>query len=107
MVKDEKPSEKPAEDAAAPGVAPVMEVVETAAVAAVETDGHAVHSTGKAPDGGEKSAEVADRVREGVPETPRPALGTELLATPGGYQVVPSGVDPEQVGVNQVSRVAE
>ena len=88
----------------APGVTPdVREVVEGPAVAAV-TSAQATHSTGQDPDGGQPAADVAKAIAEGVPPEPVPAAGTVLYATPGGYQVVPAGVEPEQVGSNAVGR---
>lgn len=88
----------------APGVAPDAEVVATGPKAPIVTDGEKIHSTGTAPDGGQKAADVAKAVAEGVPPQPVPAAGTVLYATPGGYQIAPAGVDPEQVGTNAIGR---
>jgi hypothetical protein len=102
----EKSTTKPvdAENESAPGVAGTEKVVETGSEK-TKTDGQATHSTGKSPDDGRPAKVVNREVREGVPSVPVPAVHTTLLETPGGYQIVPEGVKPEQVGVNAIHYV--
>lgn len=102
-VAEKDPTKQPGAPEA-PGVAPDETVVATGPKAPAVTDGEKIHSTGQDPDGGQKPEAVAQAVAEGVPPVPVPAASTVLYATPGGYQVTPAGVDPEQVGVNAIGR---
>jgi hypothetical protein len=47
---------------------------------------------------------MQERTALGVPEPPKvgPIHNTDLYATPGGYVVVPAGVDPRDVGPGTV-----
>lgn len=55
-------------------------------------------------EGAELSAEDKKTNEAHMPPVPKPADGTDLYATPGGYQVTPEGVSPEQVGQAAISR---
>lgn len=88
----------------ATGVTPDVEKVAEGPKPAGVTSAQATHSTGKDPDGGQPAADVAQAVAEGVAPQPVPAAGTALYSTPGGYQVVPAGVQPERVGENAIGR---
>jgi hypothetical protein len=60
----------------------------------IEALGAGVAMTGRAQEG------MLERLALGVPEPPKvgPVHNTDLHLTPGGYQVTPAGVAPEDVG---------
>jgi hypothetical protein len=103
-VVDEKPPLNQPGAPDAPGVTEDTKVVSQGGKLPYETSGQQIHSTGKDPDGGQSAEEVDAAVRSGVPPEPVPAPATALLATPGGYQVVPAGIDAADVGSNAVGR---
>lgn len=45
---------------------------------------------------------MEERARLGIPEPPKPAGGTVLHDTTGGYQITPEGMTPEDVGPSAV-----